>query len=165
VVFVIIWNEYLVAALAFAWIPTFLDSLLPFSLLAAELFLARFIAHDLRGWLLAMGAASLVALIALAHTRARVWGGDPEQRALYTAIHGHYTVTMLTAAFGALLFLGAGVFYNTAALAKERVPVLVVATIATALYLSRAALSWQRIHRYIRAPAARAVGRGTEKSK
>src|SRR5579884_193948 len=33
VVFVVIWNEYLVAALAFAWIPTFLDSLLPFSLL------------------------------------------------------------------------------------------------------------------------------------
>jgi hypothetical protein len=35
-VFVVVWNEYLLPALAFAWMPTFLDSFLPFSLLAAE---------------------------------------------------------------------------------------------------------------------------------
>jgi hypothetical protein len=151
VVFVVVWNEYLVAALAFAWIPSFLDSLLPFSLLAAELFLAHFIVHDLRAWLLAMGAASLVSLVALVYTRVRVGGGDPEQRALYTAVNGHYLVTILMAALGTLFFLGAGVLYERAGLVQERVAVLVAATIAVGLYLSRAVLSWRRIHRYTRA--------------
>ncbi len=42
-VFVLIWHEYLMQALAYVWMPTLLDSLVPFAFLAAELFAAHFV--------------------------------------------------------------------------------------------------------------------------
>jgi hypothetical protein len=148
-VFVVVWSEYLVAALAFAWIPSFLDSLLPFSLLAAELFLAQFIYHDLQRWLLAMAAASIVALVALIHTRLRVGGGDADQRALFRAISGPHLINILAWAVGALLFLGAGLLYDRLGLGEARTAVVGAATLLIVLYLSRGVTSWQRIQRYV----------------
>jgi hypothetical protein len=147
-VLVVVWNEYLVAALAFAWIPTFLDSLLPFGLLAAELFLVHAVYGNLHGWLLAMAGASLVSLGALIYTQLRVGTGEAEQRAAFRAIGGHHLLTIVSAAVGALLFLSAGLLYDMAGLASMRSTVLTAATVVIALYLSRAIVSWVRIQRY-----------------
>ena len=38
--FVTLWHKYLMQALAFVWLPTLLDSLVPFAFLASELFAA-----------------------------------------------------------------------------------------------------------------------------
>src|SRR5260370_8325522 len=68
-VFLEVWNEYLMQVLAFVWVPTLLDSLVPFAFLAGELFMAHFVYHGLRGWLLTLsllfivgGAANLLTL-------------------------------------------------------------------------------------------------------
>jgi hypothetical protein len=148
IVLVVVWNEYLVAALAFAWIPTFLDSLLPFSLLGAELFLVHAVYGNLHGWLLAMAGASLVSLVALIYTRLRVGTGEAEERAAFTAIGGHHLLTIASAAAGALLFLAGGLLYDFAGLASLRSTVVGAASVVVALYLSRAVVSWLRIQRY-----------------
>ena len=46
-IFVSLWHEYLMQALAFVWIPNLLDSLVPFAFLAGELFAAHFVYHGL----------------------------------------------------------------------------------------------------------------------
>src|SRR5205823_3112042 len=68
-VFLTVWNEYVLQVLAFVWVPSLLDwvpslldSLIPFAFLAAELFLAHFVAHDLRDWLLAFDAVGFVGI-------------------------------------------------------------------------------------------------------
>src|SRR5579864_5838832 len=59
-VFLVVWNEYLMQVLAFVWVPTLLDSLVPFAFLACELFMAHFVYHNLRGWLLTLGLIFVV---------------------------------------------------------------------------------------------------------
>ncbi|HEX6509793.1 MAG TPA: hypothetical protein VF221_19370 [Chloroflexota bacterium] len=63
-VIVDIWREYLMMVLAYVWLPTLLDSLVPFAFLAAEVFLAHFVFHNLRDWLLAFGACNTVGIAA-----------------------------------------------------------------------------------------------------
>jgi hypothetical protein len=41
--------------LTFVWVPTLLDSLVPFAFLACELFMAHFVFNNLRSWLLTLG--------------------------------------------------------------------------------------------------------------
>jgi len=55
VAFLAVWNEYLMQVLMFVWVPTLLDSLVPFAFLASELFMAHFVYNGLRGWLLTLG--------------------------------------------------------------------------------------------------------------
>jgi hypothetical protein len=65
--FLTVWNEYLMQVLMFVWVPTLLDSLVPFAFLASELFMAHFVYNGLRGWLLTLGQAQfVVALLAFA---------------------------------------------------------------------------------------------------
>src|SRR5260370_39045585 len=54
-----VWHEYLMQALAFGWMPTLLDSVVPFGFLVAELFMAHFVVGNHRAWLLASGIASM----------------------------------------------------------------------------------------------------------
>ncbi len=53
--FLIVWHEYVLQVLAFVWLPTVLDTVVPFAFLAAELLLAHCVYQDLRLWLLALG--------------------------------------------------------------------------------------------------------------
>lgn len=46
------------------WTPTLIDSIVPFAFVACEVFMAHFVANDLRHWLLASGATFLVGLAA-----------------------------------------------------------------------------------------------------
>lgn len=51
VVIVLAWNEYLMGALAFVWIPTIIDALIPFALGVTEVLLISAIADDPQTWL------------------------------------------------------------------------------------------------------------------
>lgn len=56
VVILAIWHEYLMMVLAYVWLPTLLDSTVPFAFLVAEVFTIHFLPSDQRGWLAAIGA-------------------------------------------------------------------------------------------------------------
>ena len=59
-----VWNEYLMQILMFVWVPTLVDSLVPFAFLASELFTAHFVYNGLRYWLLSLGLTFVVGTIA-----------------------------------------------------------------------------------------------------
>src|SRR5215467_2421392 len=59
-----IWHEYLMLVLAYVWLPTLLDSIVPFAFVATELFLAHFVYGNVRGWLLAYAGCVLVGIAA-----------------------------------------------------------------------------------------------------
>ena len=50
--------------LAYVWLPTLLDSIVPFAFVATELFLAHFVYGNVRGWLLAYAGCVLVGIAA-----------------------------------------------------------------------------------------------------
>ena len=66
--FLLVWHEYLMQALAYVWMPTLLDSAIPFAFLVAELFMAHFVYGDQRAWLLATGQASPLSVLAVTFT-------------------------------------------------------------------------------------------------
>src|SRR5215831_18481843 len=57
-------HEYLMMVLAYVWLPTLLDSIVPFAFVATELFLAHFVYGNVRGWLLAYAGCVLVGIAA-----------------------------------------------------------------------------------------------------
>jgi len=62
--FLTLWNEYLMQVLTFVWVPTLVDSLVPFAFLAGELFMAHFVYGGLRYWLLSLGLTFVVGTLA-----------------------------------------------------------------------------------------------------
>jgi hypothetical protein len=78
IVILAVWNEYLMQVLAFVWMPTLLDSLVPFAFLACELFLGHFVYQGLRNWLLTLGLTLLVGIAAqfLTSTQTRVYADE-----------------------------------------------------------------------------------------
>src|SRR5436190_2933008 len=50
-----IWHEYLMMVFAYVWLPTLVDSMLPFAFLVAEVFMVHFLPADQARWLVAVG--------------------------------------------------------------------------------------------------------------
>ena len=65
----LLWHEYLMQALAYVWLPTLLDSAIPFAFLVAELFLVHFVYGNQRAWLLVAAVAFALGLAASALRR------------------------------------------------------------------------------------------------
>ncbi len=69
----LLWHEYLMQALAYVWLPTLLDSAVPFAFLVAELFLTHFVYGSQRAWLLAAAVAFALGLAANVWWRAQTY--------------------------------------------------------------------------------------------
>ncbi len=118
--FVTLWHEYLMQALAFVWIPTLLDSLVPFAFLAQLLTLtqARLLSEENRDVVRALAPqsrirAALGAVIIVASLCA--W-------ALYDVLRlgQEQFVVALVAFVGIIVFLGSSVPYWNRLLAYTR---------------------------------------------
>lgn len=48
-----VWQEYLMQVLAYVWLPTFLDSLVPFGFVVVELPMGHLVDYNERAWLVA----------------------------------------------------------------------------------------------------------------
>lgn len=60
----VIWQEYMIGATAFAWIPTVLDTIIPFSLGLGEFFVIAFATGSTRTFLLVLAIAWLSGVVA-----------------------------------------------------------------------------------------------------
>ncbi len=125
-IFLIVWHEYVLQVLAFVWLPTMLDTVVPFTFLAAELLLAHCIYRDLRLWLLALGlvgiAGMAAALVSTLQTRA-----FPENRAIVRALAPHHRVHWAVNATIVALSLGAWALYDALRLGQAQLGVALVA--------------------------------------
>jgi hypothetical protein len=61
-----LWNEYVIAVMAYVWFPNLFDTMIPFALLTVELFLAHFAplgAAGLQGYLLVAGISYVLGFV------------------------------------------------------------------------------------------------------
>ncbi len=130
-IFLVVWHEYVLQVLAFVWLPTMLDTVVPFAFLAAELLLAHCVYRDLRLWLLALGlvavAGMAAGLVSTLQTRA-----FPENRALVRALARHHRIHWVLNAAIVALSLGAWALYDALGLGQAQLGVALVA-VASAL--------------------------------
>ena len=148
--FVTLWHEYLMQALAFVWMPTLLDSLVPFAFLASELFAAHFVYHGLRGWLLALGLGFVVGGAAqlLTLTQARHLG--EENRDLVGALRPSSRMRAALIAVIIVASLGAWALYDVLRLGQEAFVVALVVAVLIIVFLSSSVPYWNRILAYTR---------------
>jgi hypothetical protein len=144
----LIWHEYLMQALAYVWMPTLLDSAVPFAFLVAELFLTHFVYGGQRAWLLAAAVAFTVGLAANVLARTQT-DRDRRQNAGVVEAQRDYAPVRLALAIAAIsILLAAWAFYDL--LGLNRVPVLVSAGALLIVLISIAGTVpyWQRVLAY-----------------
>jgi hypothetical protein len=156
--FVLIWHEYLMQALAFVWIPTLLDSLVPFAFLAAELFMAHLVYGNPRAWLLAAACAWAVGLAVWAtnFTEARI--PSSENRDLLAAVAAHLRPRFILNLALFLIYLLAWAGYDFLHLGDAPLAVGIVALLLHIFFLLNSSPYWNRVLAYARgeAPPAQA---------
>ena len=148
--FVTLWHEYLMQALAFVWMPTLLDSLVPFAFLACELFAAHFVYNGLRGWLLVLGLSFVVGVAAqlLTLTQARLLG--EENRDLVGALRPISWMRAVLSTVIIVASLGAWALYEVLRLGQEAFVVALLAAVLMIVFLGSSVPYWNRVLAYAR---------------
>jgi hypothetical protein len=149
-VFLEVWNEYLMQVLAFVWLPNLLDSLVPFAFLAGELFMAHFVYHGLRGWLLTLGLIFIVggAATLLTLTQARAIAEENRDIARVLAPVG-WVRYALNAVIG-VLSLCAWALYDVLRLGQVQLVVALVALVGIIVFIGSSVPYWNQVLAYAR---------------
>jgi hypothetical protein len=97
---IMVWNHMAVDAIAFVWIPDFLDSALPFLIGVTELFVVQAILMGVQVWLFGMVFTAVCAVIELQYVRWRVerWPHDAQVLAFVRRrwrVHGRLNLIAL----------------------------------------------------------------------
>lgn len=153
--FLEVWNEYLMQVLAFVWVPTLLDSLVPFAFLAGELFMAHFVYHGLRGWLLTLGLIFVVggASQIVSSMQARTLPEENRDIALVIAPQG-WVRAALNAAI-VVLSLCAWALYDVLQLGQVQLVVALVALVGIIVFIGSSVPYWNQVLAYARGDKAR----------
>ena len=148
--FLTLWNEYLMQILMFVWVPTLIDSLVPFAFLASELFTAHFVFHDLRNWLLSLGLTFVVGTIASIVTSMQARTFPEENRDIARAIAPLQRVRGALSMAILVLCLGGWALYDVLRLEQARIVVASIAVVAIILFLGSSVPYWNRVLAYAR---------------
>ena len=148
--FLAVWNEYLMQVLAFVWVPTLLDSLVPFAFLACELFMAHFVYNNLRGWLLTLGLIFVVGGAAqiLTVTQARSLADENRDMTRVLAPQGWFRAA-LDVVF-VVLSLCAWALYDALRLGQAQFIVALVAFISIIVFVGSSVPYWNQLLAYAR---------------
>jgi len=148
VVFLVVWQEYLMQVLAFVWVPTLLDAIVPFSFLACELFLAHFVYQDLRNWLLTLGLTFVVGVAAQLVTtmQARTLAEANRDVARMLVHHRRYRAVFVAIIIVLCLCLWA--LYNVLHLEQVRLVIALVALVVVGGFVGSTVPYWNRVLAY-----------------
>jgi len=148
--FVLIWHEYLMQALAYVWMPSIVDSLVPFAFLAVELFVANFVYGNQRAWLLAPGSAYATGVVAARATLVQARAQSRDNRGVLRAVGSVLPARLALTAGLAVLSFAAWVLYDVLRLGQHPLAVALVALIAVAAVLASTVPYWNRVLAYAR---------------
>jgi hypothetical protein len=143
--FLLVWHEYLMQALAYVWMPTLLDSLVPFALLVAELFAAHFVYGNQRAWLLAVGVAFTVGVAAWGASFVQAQGHADENRGVLRAVGSLLWVRLTLTVALTVLYLGAWALYDVLRLGQVRLAVALVALLGIGVAVASTVPYWNRV--------------------
>ncbi len=145
-----VWHEYLMQALAFVWMPPLLDSVVPFGFLVAELFMAHFVFGNQRAWLLAIGVAFGVGVVASGTSRVQTRSYMQENRGVLRAVAGMSLARLALTLTLTVLFLGAWALYDALHLGQARTLVAVLALVGLGVVIGGTVPYWNRVLAYAR---------------
>ena len=152
--FLLVWHEYLMQALAYVWMPTLLDSLVPFAFLVAELFAAHFVYGNQRAWLLAAGVAFAVGIAAWGNTASQARSHADENRGVLRAVGSMVQVRLAFLVALAVLYLGAWALYDVLGLHHVRLAVALCALAGIVAAVGATVPYWNRMLAYARGERA-----------
>jgi hypothetical protein len=143
-----VWNEYVMMVLAFVWVPTLLDSLVPFAFLAGELFATYFAYHDLRLWLLTAALLFLVggAAQVVTSVQSRRFATENRDISRILAPAGRMRTGFLLVFI--VLGLGAWALYDVTRLEQAQTIVAGLALLAIIVFIGSAVPYWNRVLLY-----------------
>lgn len=148
--FLTLWNEYLMQILLYVWVPTLVDSLVPFAFLAGELFMAHFVYGGLRNWLLSLGLTFVVGTIASIVTSMQARTFPEENRDVARALTPLNGVRAVLSMLLLVLCLAAWALYDVLRLEQVQNVVALVAPVAMIVFLGSSVPYWNRILAYAR---------------
>jgi hypothetical protein len=148
--FLTVWNEYLMQILMFVWVPTLVDSLVPFAFLASELFTAHFVYQGLRNWLLSLGLTFVVGMVASIVTSMQAHTFPEENRDVARALTPLIWVRAVLSAVILVLCLAGWALYDVLRLEQVQTAVALIALVAIILFLGSSVPYWNRVLAYAR---------------
>lgn len=148
--FLTVWNEYLMQVLTFVWVPTLLDSLVPFAFLASELFMAHFVYNNLRGWLLTLGLIFVVGGAAQILTVTQARSLADENRDIIRVLAPHYRVRAVLCAVIVVLCLCAFALYDVLRLGQAQFVIALLAFALVIVFSSSSVPLWNQVLAYAR---------------
>jgi hypothetical protein len=148
--FLTVWNEYLMQVLAFVWVPTLLDSLVPFAFLASELFMAHFVYNTLRGWLLTLGLIFVVGGAAQILTLTQARSLADENRDITRVLAPHFWVRAGLGAVIVVLSLRAFALYDVLRLGQAQSVIALLAFALVIVFSSSSVPLWNQVLAYAR---------------
>jgi hypothetical protein len=154
--FLAVWNEYLMQALAFVWMPTLLDSLVPFAFLASELFAGHFVYHSLRGWLLSVSLIFVVGTVAQFLTITQARNLVEENRDVTRALAPYGRVRTVLGVIIIVFCICAWAFYDPLHLAQVQIFVALLALVGIIVFTGSSVPYWNQLLAY--AEANRGLG-------
>ncbi len=153
--FVLIWHEYLMQSLAYVWLPTLVDSLVPFAFLAAELFAVHFIYGNQRAWLFTMGVGFAVGIVAAQTTVAKARGIGEENAGVLSAVAPIFRIRFVLVAALTVFCFVAGALYDVLRLGQAPLIVPLVALVGIVAELASTVPYWNRVLGYARGEHAK----------
>jgi hypothetical protein len=148
--FLLLWHEYLMQALAYVWLPTLIDSAVPFAFLVAELFLAYFVFGNQRAWLLVAAVGYALGVVAWARTRSQVHAHARENVGVLSAVAGLSRARLMFSILPAALFLGAWALYDALGLGRMPIVVAALSVAVVVAVIGGTVPYWNRVLSYAR---------------
>lgn len=155
--FLTLWNEYLMQVLLFVWVPTLVDSLVPFAFLAGELFMAHFVYSGLRYWLLSLGLTFVVGTVANIVTRMQARTFPEENRDVARTLTPLAGVRAVISIVILGFCLGGWALYDVLRLEQLQIVIALVALIAIIVFLASSVPYWNRVLAYARGEIRKAA--------
>ncbi len=146
--FFAVWNEYLMQALAFVWVPTLLDSLVPFAFLACELFMGHFVYNNLRGWLLTLSLIFVVGGAAQILTITQARSLADENRDITRVLAPHFWVRAVLSAVIVVLSLCAFALYDVLRFGQAQFVIALLAFALVIVFISSSVPLWNQVLAY-----------------
>ncbi len=143
-----VWHEYLMQVVAFVWLPSLLDSVVPFAFLATELLLVHFVYSDERGWFLALGLGFVVGGVAQALTMRQVSTLDAENRVVAGLLRDQQRMRGVMNACILVFALAVGLLYDALQLERVALPLAALALVAITAFVGSSAPYWNRLLAY-----------------
>ncbi len=133
-------------------VATFMSflSLVPFAFLASELFAAHFVYNGLRNWLLSLGLAFIVGMVASLVTTMQARSLPEENRDLARALTPLNWVRAALSMVILVLCLAAWALYDVLRLEQVQIVVALVALVAIIVFLGSSVPYWNRVLAYAR---------------